>query len=134
MTVFWIRLCFDNYFLQWPYAMYCIRHIKNSGIFIAVYYQVYTSILNGIKVQVFSEKNIEKKYLCHHDQNYCYSCKSNIPLINLIVDSRNMIKLCKKLDKRQELFSANADNFLAFFFFFFFFFLWGIILESAMNK
>ena len=67
----------------------------------------------------FSEKNIEKKHLYHHDKNCCYFCKSNIPVINLIVSSRNMIKLskkiwvCKKLDKRRESFSPNTDNFLA---------------------
>ena len=49
--------------------------------------------LNGIKVRVFFEKIFEKKHLCHHDKNYCYFCKSNIPVINLIVGFRNMIKL-----------------------------------------
>ena len=51
--------------------------------------------LNGIKVRVFFGRNIEKKHLGHHDKNYCYFCKSNIPVINLIVDSRNMIKVSK---------------------------------------
>ena len=51
--------------------------------------------LNSIKVQVFFEKNIDKKHLCHHDKNYCYFCKSNIPVINLIAGSRNIIKLSK---------------------------------------
>ena len=41
----------------------------------------------------FFGKNIEKK---HHDKNYCYFCKSNILVINLIVGSRNMIKVSKK--------------------------------------
>ena len=53
--------------------------------------------LNGIKVWVFFEKNIEKKLLCHHDKNYCYFCKSSIPVINLIVGFRNMIKLSKNM-------------------------------------
>ena len=53
--------------------------------------------LNGIKVQVLFEKNIEKKHLCHHDKNCCYFCKSNISVINLIVGSRNMIKLSKNM-------------------------------------
>ena len=61
--------------------------------------------------------------------------KSNIPVINLIVDSRNMTKvskkcLCKKVDERGESFSPNTDNFLAFFIAF----EWGRILESAMDK
>ena len=51
--------------------------------------------LNGIKVWVFFEKNIEKKHLCRHDKNYYYFCKSNIPVINLILGSRNMIKIFK---------------------------------------
>ena len=36
----------------------------------------------------------------------------------------------KKLDKRRESFSPNADNFLAFFVVF----EWGRILESAVDK
>ena len=52
-------------------------------------------ILNGIKVRVCFEKNIEKKPLCRHDKNYYYFCKSNIPVINLIAGSRTMIKVSK---------------------------------------
>ena len=51
------------------------------------------NLLNGIKMQVFFKENIEKKHLCRHDKNYYYFCKSNIPVINLIVGSRNMIKV-----------------------------------------
>ena len=40
---------------------------------------------------------MEKKHLHHHDKNYCYFCKSNIPVINLIVGSRNMIKVSKNM-------------------------------------
>ena len=40
------------------------------------------SKLNGIKVRVFFGKNVEKKHLCHHDKNYYYFWKSNIPVIN----------------------------------------------------
>ena len=54
-------------------------------------------LLNGSKVQVFSEKNTEKKHLCRHDKNYYYLCKSNIPVINLIVVCRNMIKVSKSM-------------------------------------
>ena len=53
--------------------------------------------LNDIKVRVFFGKNIEKKLLRHHDKNYCHFCKSNIPVINLIAGSRNMIKLSKNM-------------------------------------
>ena len=53
--------------------------------------------LNGIQVQVFFEKNNEKKHLCCHDRNYCYFCKSNIPVIDVIVGSRNMIKVSKNI-------------------------------------
>ena len=45
----------------------------------------------------FSEKNIEKKHLCCHDKSYYQFCKSNIPVINLIVGSRNMIKVSKNM-------------------------------------
>ena len=43
------------------------------------------------------EKTIEKKQLRRHDKNYYYFWKSNIPVINLIVDSRNMIKVSKNM-------------------------------------
>ena len=41
----------------------------------------------------FSEKIIEKEHLCYHDKNYYQIWKSNIFVINLIVDSRNMTKV-----------------------------------------
>ena len=53
-------------------------------------------LLNG-KVRVIFGNNIEKKHLCRHDKNYHYFCKSNIPAINLIVDSRNMIRVSKQM-------------------------------------
>ena len=55
------------------------------------------SELSGIKVRVFFGKNIEKKYLCRHDKNYYDFWKSNIAVINLIVDYRNMIKVSKNM-------------------------------------
>ena len=54
-------------------------------------------ILNGIKVRVLFGKIVEKKHLCRHDKNHYYFQKSNIPVINLIVDSRNMIKVSKNM-------------------------------------
>ena len=45
----------------------------------------------------FLEKNIEKKHLRRHDKNDYYFCKSNRPVINLTVDSRNMIKFSKNM-------------------------------------
>ena len=45
----------------------------------------------------FLEKNIEKKHLCSHEKNYYYFCKSKISAINLIVGSKNMIKLSKNI-------------------------------------
>ena len=47
----------------------------------------------ALRCRSFSEKNIEIKHLLHHDKNYYYYLKSNIPVINLTVDSRNMIKV-----------------------------------------
>ena len=49
--------------------------------------------LNDIKVRVFFGKNIEKSTFCRHEKN----CKSNVPVTNLIVDSRNMIKVSKHM-------------------------------------
>ena len=39
-----------------------------------------------------------KKRLSRPNKNYYYFCKSNIPVINLIVGSRNMIKVSKKYE------------------------------------
>ena len=51
-----------------------------------------------MKVRVFfGKKNAEKKYLCRPDKNYYYFCKSNIPVINFIEGSRNMIKVSKNM-------------------------------------
>ena len=54
-------------------------------------------MIKGINVQVFFGKSVEKKHLCRHDKNYYYLFKSNIPVINLIEGSRNMIKLLKNV-------------------------------------
>ena len=43
-------------------------------------------------MRVFFEKTIEKKHLYRHYKNYYYFWKSNIPVINLIVDSKNSFK------------------------------------------
>ena len=40
-------------------------------------------------------KKIEKKHLSRHDKNYYYFWKSNIPVFNLILDFRNMLKVPK---------------------------------------
>ena len=51
----------------------------------------------ALRCESFSEKNIEQKHLCRHEKNYCYFCKLNIPVTNLIVGSRNLIKLSKNM-------------------------------------
>ena len=53
--------------------------------------------LKSIKVLIFFEKNVEKKHLHHPDKNYYYFYKLNIPVINLIVASRNMVKVLKNM-------------------------------------
>ena len=68
-----------------------------SASFVSLKLCVEFYILNGIKVWVFFRKNIEKKHLCRHGKNYYYFWKSNIPVINLIVDSKNMIKVSKNM-------------------------------------
>ena len=58
---------------------------------------------------------------CCHDKNYYYFYKSNIPAINLIEDSIEILSdfqktwVCKKLDNDWESFLPNTDNFLSFF-------------------
>ena len=49
-------------------------------------------LLSSIKVRVFFGKIIEKS-TCAVMISYYYFWKSNIPVINLIVDSRNTIKV-----------------------------------------
>ena len=51
----------------------------------------------ALRCESFFKKNNQKK----HDKNYCYFCKSNIPVINLIVGSRNVIKVSKNISMEQ---------------------------------
>ena len=53
-------------------------------------------LLNSIKVRIFFVKHIKYKYLRRLDKNCYFYCKSKITVINLIVGSRNMIKISKK--------------------------------------
>ena len=79
----------------------------------------YRSCSTALRCGSFSEKSIEEKHLCRHDKNYYYSCKSNIHIINLIVGSRNVIKVdrsfkkkrvCENLDQQRESLLRNTDN------------------------
>lgn len=54
-------------------------------------------ILNDIKVRVSFGKIVAKKHLRRHDKNYNYFWKTNIPVINFILDFRNMIKFSKNV-------------------------------------
>ena len=54
---------------------------------------MFTVDSTALRCGSFSEKISEN----HDDKNYCYFCKSNIPVINLIVGSRNLIKLPKNM-------------------------------------
>ena len=56
-----------------------------------------TGFSAALRCGSFSEKNIEKKHWCCHEKNYYYFWKSNFPVISLIVDSRNMIKVSKNM-------------------------------------
>ena len=60
-------------------------------------FEYFLIVLNGIKVQVFFGKKLEKKHLGCHDKNYYYFLKSNIPVINFIVNSKNLIKVSKNV-------------------------------------
>ena len=53
-------------------------------------------MLNDI-AGLFLEKTLKQKHLCRHDKNYYCFRKSNVHVINLIVDSRNMIKVSKNM-------------------------------------
>ena len=54
---------------------------------------MFTVDSTALRCGSFSEKISEN----HDDKNYCYFCKSNIPVITLIVGSRNLIKLSKNM-------------------------------------
>ena len=71
------------------------KSCMNPGIFTGWIVTVET--LNGIKLRVFFGEDIEKKRLCHHDNNYCYFWTANTPVINLIVDSRNITTVSKNM-------------------------------------
>ena len=51
----------------------------------------------ALRFRSFSEKNIEKKHLCCHENNYYYFWKLNVPAVNLTVDSRNMISVSENM-------------------------------------
>ena len=51
----------------------------------------------ALRCRFFSEENKDKKHLGRHGNNCYYFCKSNIPVINLILGSRNMIKVSKNM-------------------------------------
>ena len=51
----------------------------------------------ALRCESFLKKASKKKHVCRHGKNYYYFCKSNIPVINLAVGSRNMIKLSKNM-------------------------------------
>ena len=51
----------------------------------------------ALMCESFSEKSLKKEDLCCHDKTHYYFQKSNIPVINLIVDSGNMIKVSKNM-------------------------------------
>ena len=64
---------------------------------VSLFYVKSAFCFNAVKVRVFFGKSVEKKHLCRHDKNYYYFRKSNIPVVNLIEDSRNMIKVSKNM-------------------------------------
>ena len=70
-------------------SMFYLNKINTSGSYIKEICDTF-QCLNSIKVRVFFDKNIEKKHL-HR------LCKSNNLVINLIVGSRNMIKVSKNI-------------------------------------
>ena len=75
-----------------------INVLRENFIFYAfLSYGCFPFFSTALRCGIFSEKTLKKKHLCRHDKNYYYFCKSNITVINLIVDSRNMIKVPKNM-------------------------------------
>ena len=98
LATFWYLLYFTKLldsFILWR------KNFKSQNYWINLYFdgniwnRKSSYLLNGIKVRVFFENNIEKRPLYRHDKNYYYFDKSNIPVINLISGSRNVIKVSK---------------------------------------
>ena len=113
----------------------CLLQLLNYMISFSIYIQVNMIILNGIKVRVFFRKKRSWKYLCRHDRNYYYFWKSNIPVIKLIVHSRNMIKVSKNMSLwknrwRKKVAPTQYWQFVAFFIVF----EWVRNWESAIVK
>ena len=67
--------------------------VYEKKYYLQVYLDNFAYKRNGIKVRVFFGRKHRKKYLCRHDKNCFYFWNSNIPVINLIVGSRNMIQV-----------------------------------------
>ena len=82
---------------QWSRLKIKLYPIPWSGIRQKQFIIISDFFLNVIKVQVFFRKNIEKKHLRRHDKNHYYFCISNVPVINLSVGSRNMIKVSNNI-------------------------------------
>ena len=74
-------------------VFYRIKYLRHAAWYLEQIKAFESSM--ALRCRSFSEKNIDKKHLCHHDKNYYYFWKSNIPVIKLIVDSRNMIEVSK---------------------------------------
>ena len=90
-------------------------------------------LLNIIKVWAFFRRTIKENHLDHHNKNY-YFCKPNIPVINLILGSRNMFKALKimslqKLRLMARVVFTKYRQFLSVFNVF----EWGRILKGAMD-
>ena len=66
------------------------------------------------------QKKKQKRHMYRSHKNFYHFSESVIPVINLIVSSRNVFKFSKimslsKSDKLRESFLPNTDNFLSFF-------------------
>ena len=65
-------------------------------------------IFNSQKHKSLFQKKYQKKHLWHLDRNCCYFCKSNISVINLILSSRNIIKIQQNTTASTETFTENS--------------------------
>ena len=81
------------------------KHVRSFRVLSGSYWEkwapdqakLFVLYSTALRCGSFLVKNNEKKLLCRHDRNYYYFCKSNILVVNLIVGSRNMIKLSKHM-------------------------------------
>ena len=80
-------------FVLWPYAMYCIRHIQNPGIFSTLFLQLYVDIFNHIQHYILTHTETFLRHIQAYSgifSTLCNTCifktfpySGNIPYVHI---------------------------------------------------